>query len=118
MTVNAAESNGNIWANARYTKVFLNVGRFDDRSNRPKMVEAPFALLHLASSPTASRQVYVEPRGFGGTAGIYASSGLVYETYTSRTGMGWLDGSQMMLEPSELGNMQDNWRGLHQFGMI
>jgi hypothetical protein len=32
--------------------------------------------------------------------------------------MGWLDGSQMMLEPSELGNMQDNWRGLHQFGMI
>lgn len=114
-----AQSNDNIFANARYTEVYLKIGRFDDGSNRFKLVKAPFSLLHIAGNPDAVVEMHLEPCGFGGDAtGVYQSDNLDYQTYQGRQGMGWLTGNSIIVDPAEMGDESDGWRGLHCFGMI
>ena len=46
MAVNSSEG---IFANSRKAIVYFNMGRFDDGSKTPKMVKAPFDIVHMPS---------------------------------------------------------------------
>jgi len=105
------ESNNHIFVNGKYTEVLYRIGTFEDGSNRVKMVKAPFALLQLPSS------TYIEPCGFGAEARFEeASTG--YDGRQLGQDMGWFDGSRILLETNDLGDMRDDWRGLFTIGNV
>jgi hypothetical protein len=113
------ESSGDIFVNARYQEVFFNMGRFDDKSNVIKMVRAPFNLLNMPNAPTAARTLYLEPRGFGGDAsGVRQTDNVSYETMLGNQGLAWLSGDNVVLDPADMGDTRDDWRGLHHFSFI
>jgi hypothetical protein len=113
------ESSGDIFVNARYQEVFFNMGRFDDKSKVVKMVKAPFNLLNIPNAPTAARTLYLETRGFGGDiSGVRQTDNVSYETMLANQGMGWLSGDNVVLDPADMGDTRDDWRGLHHFSFI
>ncbi len=120
MAIAGVESHDQIFTNAHYVQVFFNVGRFDDGSKGIKMVNAPFALLHISNREgTNPKTMYIEPRGFGDSmSGAYQDAGETYQLMMANQGMGWFNGNQLVLGPQEMGDMSDGWRGLFSLGFI
>ena len=120
MAIAGVESHDNIFANAHYVEIYFKVGRFDDGSRGDKMVKAPFALLHISTrAGTNPKTMYLEPRGFGGDiSGVRQDAGHTYQLMLANQGMGWNNGNHMVLDPAEMGDTSDGWRGLHEFSFI
>jgi hypothetical protein len=104
-------SNDSIFVNAKYTEIYYRIGTFEDRSNRVKMVKAPFALLQLPNN------MYIEPCGFGADT-RFSQAGPGYDGRQLGQDMGWFDGSSMVLETNEMGDQRDGWRGMFTIGNV
>lgn len=111
------DSSEGIFNNSRKTMVWFNWGRFDDGHKGVKMCKAPFDILHIANTPTNPRTPYLCTVGFD-VGGVHQSDSKGYETIMARQGMGWYDGNQFVIEQSEMGDLSDNWRGLHYFDVV
>lgn len=105
------------------TEVWYKAGNFKV-SKKDKFLKAPFNIITLPANlgSTTIIETYVMPTTISGDitngAGLLAGDTNDNEMRLGRGSMGYSNLNPIVIDENEMGDLSDNWKGLHSFGLI